>query len=521
MRLHPCGRAWTSATYNRISRFFANPASVAGFLLMKAGRRKLLRFAAALFLLLGLLVALCLAPVDYTPYLSQPYFVRTAERLEVLTAGEDVVRGELRAGFGEARLTPTIGAEGDDAKEGLFRAIPLSGYGQRKGQPATGTHDDLFVKTVALEVGNEMVIVFGIDALIVPREVADGAAAQLKEELGLRREQLYFSATHTHCGIGGWAEGVVGEAFAGEFNPAARAWFVRQVVTAAREAVADLVPAALSHGEFEAPEFIRNRLVGEVGRVNAAFTYLVVEQERGGKAVIGSYGAHATVLPASVYEFSGDYPGYWQRAVEEATGAMAMFLAGSVGSHGPVAGGKGFQGAERMGKALAQEFLDRMQKEELTNRIAFGLHGLEVDLPELHMRLTSGVRLRPWLAEQFLPVSTNSFLQAVRLADSVWISTPCDFSGELALELRDLLAARNLQATVTSFNGDYIGYVIPLKYYHLGGYEPQVMSFFGPNVPEYLMHLIRELALDLAEQPASAGLPQNQRAKAVNPPKVP
>jgi hypothetical protein len=51
---------------------------------------------------------------------------------------------------------------------------------------------------------------------------------------------------------------------------------------------------------------------------------------------------------------------------------------------------------------------------------------------------------------------------------------------------------------LTSFNGDYIGYVIPGKYYHLDGYEPRLMSFYGPYVPDYLDELIRRAALSLA-----------------------
>jgi hypothetical protein len=52
----------------------------------------------------------------------------------------------------------------------------------------------------------------------------------------------------------------------------------------------------------------------------------------------------------------------------------------------------------------------------------------------------------------------------------------------------------------TSFNGDYIGYVIPLKYYHLNGYEPRTMSFFGPNVPDFFVDLIRTMTLTLAKE---------------------
>jgi hypothetical protein len=91
-----------------------------------------------------------------------------------------------------------------------------------------------------------------------------------------------------------------------------------------------------------------------------------------------------------------------------------------------------------------------------------------------------------------------TFLQVFRVQDVLWASTPCDFSGELALGLKDALRARGFDAAVTSFNGDYIGYVIPSRYYHLSGYEPRLMSFFGPYVPDYLDDLLRRMMLALA-----------------------
>ena len=51
--------------------------------------------------------------------------------------------------------------------------------------------------------------------------------------------------------------------------------------------------------------------------------------------------------------------------------------------------------------------------------------------------------------------------------------------------------------TITSFNGDYIGYVILPRYYHLGGYEPRLMSFYGPCVPDYFEELIRTMASEM------------------------
>ena len=150
-----------------------------------------------------------------------------------------------------------------------------------------------------------------------------------------------------------------------------------------------------------------------------------------------------------------------------------------------------------MGNRLAQLVKERLPLVTLTNVVSFGIRGLDVALPPLHARLTDGVRLRPWLARQLLPVSDRTFVQGFRLNNAVWISTPCDFSGELALGIKDFAQARGFQCVVTSFNGDYIGYVIPARYYHLGGYEPRLMSFYGPNTADYLDDLLRRVAASL------------------------
>jgi len=451
-------------------------------------------------MLIAAALVLCLDGVDYQPYFRTAYYAETSARLRAHAATNTLARGELAAGFGRARLTPTVNAPQDDPAQGRFRALPLAGYGSRKGRPATGVHDDLYVKAVALRVGDRLGVMVGVDALIIPREVADAAAQRLERELKLQREQIYLSATHTHGSLGGWGEGKVAEAFAGGFQPGARIWFAECIVRAVREAVADLKPASFGHGSFTAPEFVRNRLVGNLGRVDPEFSYAVLKQNVGRTAVLGSFSAHATVLSGDMMEFSGDYPGCWQRAVEQASGGMAVFLAGGVGSHSPNPGEGGFKGAERMGQALAQKLLERLPPTALTNFVAFDLLGLEVALPPLSPRITDGLRLRPWLSARLLPVAKNSFVQAFRLGDSVWISTPCDFSGEMALGIKDLLRARGSSAVVTSFNGDYLGYVVPSRYYHLGGYEPRLMSFFGPNVPDYLDELIRTMALELAKK---------------------
>ncbi|HUS33932.1 MAG TPA: neutral/alkaline non-lysosomal ceramidase N-terminal domain-containing protein, partial [Verrucomicrobiae bacterium] len=321
---------------------------------MKKVGRIAARVIIGLLLLLIVLALVCLDTIDYRPYFRQPYYKETVARLHATAKTNSLARGNLSAGFGAAKLTPTF-------------PLPLAGYGERKGKRAAGAHDDLFVKAVALRVGNRTGIMFGADALIVPRDVSDAAAARLKQEFGLGREQLYFSATHTHCSIGGWGQGIVGEAFAGPFNPQSPELFVNSIVAAAHAAMADLKPAEFGKGSFMAPEFIRNRLVGDLGKVDPEFSFAILKQGDGRTGVIGSFSAHATVLNGRVMEYSADYPGEWQRTVEKETAGFAVFLAGGVGSHGPVAGEQGFAGTERMGRELAARLSKQLAQTPLTN----------------------------------------------------------------------------------------------------------------------------------------------------------
>jgi neutral ceramidase len=463
--------------------------------MMKAGRTILKWLSGGLILILAGIWA-CVDGIDYRPYQKSSYYAQTRERWKNQLTNNYIFRGDFEAGFGRAVLTPNWPAPGASDSNAVFHPVPLAGYGARKGRSATGVHDDVFAKAAAFRVKDHLAVMVSADALIIPRDVAELAAARLKHELKIERGQIYFGASHSHASLGGWGKGMVAEQFAGPYQPAVVPWFADRLVAAVLAAVADIRPASVGSGRVSIPEFIRNRLVGDLGVVDPELSFTVIRQVQGKTAVVGSYSAHATVLPASVMEFSADYPGYWQRAMEQATGGTALFFAGGVGSHRPAAGAPGFEGIERMGQGLAKALLAVLGDISLTNQVELRTLGLEVALPELHARITDGVRLRPWLAQRLLPVTSNTFLQVLALNKNYWVSTPCDFSGELAFELKEIGRDRGLNLTVTSFNGDYIGYVIPHRYYHFDGYEPRLMSFFGPNVPDYFEELIRKLVFE-------------------------
>ncbi len=453
------------------------------------------------YVILGILVILVILvrPVDLTPYFDTDYYTETQRRYDSLIRSISTEKGAVSIGMSKVTLTPTLRSDTDDAASGKFIGIPLSGYGGR-ADVAQAVHDSIFVKSVALKVGASTLVVVGADLLIMPPDVSKLVSERVKKELGLNRSDLLFSATHTHSSIGAWSEGYIGESFNGPYNPMATAWIAQQVFESIALAVQDLRPGSIGMGSLPIAHFMRNRLVGEKGRIDPDFMLIQVQQSDGKKALIGSYNAHATTLGSSNLEVSGDYPGYWQRKMEERDVDLAIFLAGSVGSHSyRNAEGDKFEKTKYLGEALADSVQDYLPAIWMKDSISVRSMTLEINLPEFQFRITDGLRLRPIWAKKLFPDVGKVYLQAYRLDSLVWGTAPSDFSGETTIRYKHTAKAKDLQAMVTSFNGAYTGYIIPCKYHHLNGYEPRIMNWFGPSYNSMVNDMLGTMMEVIAE----------------------
>jgi len=455
--------------------------------------RTFLKILGTIILVLVIVLLWALERVDYSPYFDADYYSKTRFDLDSISAQLSLAEGEVEVGFGRASITPGLGAGEDDPGAGVFREMPLAGFGSRKGTYAEGVHDSLFVKAVAIRVEEQLLVLIGSDMLIVPPNITEGVTRLVSEKLDINRNQLFFSATHTHSSVGAWSEGFVGKEFAGEANPNVEVWLIRQFGKAIKNAVEDLQPGQIGSGSFHAPGLISNRLVGEKGEKNSEFIYIAANQNSGKRALLGSFDAHATTLGGWNMQISGDYPGYWQRKLESEGIDMALFFAGSVGSHSPHSIGEEFEKSRYIGEALADSVLKYMAGTELRESIGLSFLSLGMDLPEFHIRVSDGLRLNPALGGKLFPPIGDVYIQAAKIGDLIWVTTPSDFSGEMAIDYKSAMNNKGYRALVTSFNGAYVGYIIPGKYYHLDEYESRLMSWYGPNMGPYTHEMIRRM----------------------------
>jgi hypothetical protein len=381
-------------------------------------------------------------------------------------------------GAAKVDITPPIGT-------------PLAGYGSRKGRGSTGIHDRLYTRALALGDGRETVILLANDLLAITDDLRTAVYQKIDREIALKPSSLMVSASHTHSGPGALAKRFWEGFAAGPFEPAVFEEVVSRMAQAAVEAYQGMKPARLGSGNVPVPDLIRNRMVAE-GSKDPALSFLVIKTVNPESTVyLVNYSAHPTVLKDNNDLISGDFPGALERRLEETPGVIALYTAGAVAdmTASPPEGRDDFEKAEKMGRILADEILEAAPSVVYRDSARVGSVLATVQLPSTQVKLGSR-RLASSLGNLFFDRQT--VIQAILVGDVLLLGVPCDLSSEIGLEIKQQAMAHQLNAIIVGFANDYIGYVIPERYYYTAAYEAR-MSFNGPYMDRYLKEVAFEL----------------------------
>jgi len=224
----------------------------------------------------------------------------------------------------------------------------MAGYSSRT-HGAQGTLHKIWVKVMALQdaAGHRGVLVTA-DVLGFPKHLSDAIRNRCQQAYQLDRSQIILSATHTHSGpvldrryfvIYPLKKKVIGkiERYTRQLQD--------DIVALVGKALENMQPATLSSGNgvvrFQVnrrnnPSATLARQTDLNGPNDYAVPVLQVRGENGDVlALLFGYACHATVLNG--YEWSGDYPGFAQLALEERfPGATAMFFQGAGADQNPL-----------------------------------------------------------------------------------------------------------------------------------------------------------------------------------------
>lgn len=453
--------------------------------------RILLKVLLGIIVFILLFLSVSLAPVDDTPYQQMPYYQQTKQRLAQLPTPPTSKMG-IQAGWAKESITPSF-------------TTPTGGYGARRGKHWHVISDSIFARAIVLNNGSTNVAIVGLDLLITPPTVEEALKKRLPE-VGLRWENVYMGAIHSHNSMGGWAPGLVGQLIAGGYDEKIVTLITDGVLNAIRKAQANVAPVTIGYGQVDATDHIYNRIAssGPTGPLDGMIRLLKLQKSSrsgvtrsgvaGESALLCSFAGHATLFEDNMWNYlSRDYPGSLVDRLEKKSADFAVFMAGSVGSTGPQATGKtDFQEIRNYAGDLALRIERTVPTIELKPDSTLKILSLPLGLREPHPRVIGNWRVRPWL---FYAIYGDypSDLKALRIGNTVMVGTPCDFSGELSAEMQPLATKKGVNLMITSFEGGYIGYVTPDSYYDRQTYETRDMNWFGPYNGTYFKEMMTGL----------------------------
>jgi len=433
------------------------------------------RLLITITILAGILFSL-ISPIDRTPLHDQSFYKVMRSQLDSLHFEKSGVRTALYAGWDKVAITPD-------------HSMAMAGYRMREGFESV--HDSLYARIIMMNVGDTPCYLISVDLLLFPPTLK----RKLIEHFSKKETQpfLYLSATHTHNGIGCWHDSTVGNVVLGDFEEAWVEETAKKIINAIESVERKLQPASLAYWETDANEYAANRLKPGAPH-DGLLRGLKLARADSTTAHLISFSAHATSISKKSRSLSGDYPAAVVDSLMKSTNSFGVFMAGMVGSHRLT----GMNASEFDLVAKAGHLLSEKVRTASVSPTADSITMIAAHIPiqfgPSQLRITKDWKLRNW-AFSWLVNPLEGELTYLKLNDIILIGTPCDFSGEIFVKhIAEVAARQNKKVIITSFNGDYAGYITEDEHYeNLAKEEVMALNWVGPYYGSYFSEMINTL----------------------------
>lgn len=432
---------------------------------------KIIRRSLRVLLLLVILVALFIGLIDRTPLLEQDFRNEMITRLDTTRLNINGA-SQLRAGWTKVNITPD-------------HSMPMAGYIPRDRFDTV--HDSLFARIIV--IGNESfkTAMINVDLLIFPPDLRD----RIKEKVG-NNTFLYLSATHTHNGVGGWDPSIAGRLITGKYSEE----YVEEIADRISTAVTSLTTkdATLQYWEANTIDLVENRVNVDSGKVDSKLRGIKLSRSDSTTALLFTYSAHATSIAKEKLELSGDYPAKTIQLLEKHYN-FPMFMSGMVGSTRfrwtPYFD---YEAIDDVAPKLVAA-IDTARFDSAMSEPRIRSKHIPVDFGPSQLRIAKNWKVNDWVFRLFFG-KLKGELTYLEFGDVVFIGTPCDFAGEIyAVDSLEKIAANHKKhLIITSFNGDYDGYITSDKHYNESNKEEiNALNWVGPFYGEYFSDMIKRI----------------------------
>jgi neutral ceramidase len=372
----------------------------------------------------------------------------------------------------------------------------LAGYPERK---SNGVHDHIFHRIIALDDGTTQFFLVSTDNCKMSPAEYDKVAEMLNNQFGIKRENFWWSVTHTHSapelGTPGLSIIFLPERYKHPLPNDYTAFVEKKLVEGVAEARQKLVSARLGIGWGFSKANINRRSVDLDGKatlglnpdgaVDHRIGLIRIDKEDGSPiALIANYPIHGTDLGPQNLKISGDVPGVVSEYVEQKVGAPVLFMNGAAGNLAPIYSVYPSPGAGHLNEfrvLLGDKIIEANRMiSTTTDKITLSSGILTVETPRKAMewpeelsnytRTTSAGVKMVRLPVRFLKINEDI---------AIW-SAPLELFCEISNEVRD-----RSPFPYTFYYGytcGNLGYMLTPEEWPKGGYEPTV-SPFTPAAP--------------------------------------
>lgn len=419
----------------------------------------------------GILFSL-VSPIDRTPLQDQVFYNKMMQQVDQLKFDQPK-KGSIRSGWKKISITPDY-------------PMPMAGYRMRNDFETV--HDTLFARIIVLQVGVSTIYMVSVDLLLFPPALKLKLQKHFKESSN--QSFLYLSATHTHNGVGCWHDSAVGNMVLGNYNKPWVEQTKNKIIHAIEDIEHDMKTSSIAYWQTDAMEYASNRLEPQAP-YDGLMRGIKLTRSDSTTAHLITYSAHATSISKKSKSLSGDYPAALTDSLMNSSNSFGVFMAGMVGSH-RLAGINelDFELVSTAGKALSDKIKNAQVLPE-RDSVELKTGHIKIQFGPSQLRISKNWKLRNWVFS-WLVNPLEGELTYLQLNDIVFIGTPCDFSGEIfARHIAPIATRQNKKVIITSFNGDYVGYVTEDEHYEtLAKEEVMTMNWVGPYHGRYFSDMI-------------------------------
>ena len=251
---------------------------------------------------------------------------------------------QILVGYGKQDITPD-------------EPIGLSGYGNDATRLHRAVLDPISGICLALTDGRgQTALLFSVDLLLVDAALTEEFRCAVEEATGVPKPHIFLAATHNHSA----------PAVTDQQQPrgvAYRAFFIRQMLQAAKDAMADRVASMVETGAGEATDLCFTRhyinpdgsyfgdnfgtrqdpIAGHAGKPDRQIRLVRFCRKGKREILLINWQAHAKMCSTATsqfgkehhYHLSADFIGYTRAAVEEQTGSHVIYFSGASGNLNP------------------------------------------------------------------------------------------------------------------------------------------------------------------------------------------